>query len=676
MNDEISVGIRPFWFWNGNMKEEEIARQIMEMKQKGIPGFMIHPRQGMEIPYLSREYFDRVRLAVKLAKKHDMEVWIYDEYPYPSGICAGEVLEDHPEYLSKRLRKKVQLIEGPARVRIDGEWGKVLLARAYPLKDGRIDLEDYIELKGEVGTAYLQDIFQYSGLTPYNDKRYFTGDQVKRLEWQAPKGSYKVYLITECVTKRFKYFENYIDTMNPRAIRRFIELTHERYKKEIGEEFGKTIKGFFTDEAAPFPQEQPWSPLLAGKVNELYGIDLISGLPALWEGAGEMTARLRYAYWNTATDCFIEAYDQQLHQWCGENGLLYIGEKPIMRSKQLQHFDIPGIDNGHQKVGSVANMLPGKYRANGKMVSSAAHFYDKKAALCEVGHSIGWGETMQDLKWMFDWLAVVGIDFWVIHGFFYTADGLKKYDAPPSSFFQMPWWEDAGILTKYVKDLGNFLKNTKRRVKILMMDPITSIWTSDAKEKRRLEEDFGLLQTKMMYAGLDYYIIDPDLFACGQVICENGRVSYCVHNEIYEIIVLPPVRNLEKGAAEKLLEFMKQGGQVCALSIIPFERIESDGYHNAAFGEFFKTDGLVRFQDYRGEVPLQAVTEGNSYLAGTVEEAVNWLSLHCPQEWSVLDQDGLGREQLPVMIGTDEDGGIRMFVVNSSSVYRKYESYW
>ncbi|MBS6646060.1 MAG: hypothetical protein KH366_20990, partial [Clostridiaceae bacterium] len=115
---ELKLGMQPFWFWNGEMKEEEIVRQITEMKQKGIPGFMIHPRQGMEIPYLSREYFDRVKLAVQTAKENGMEVWIYDEYPYPSGICGGEVVLEHPEFLCKRLKKTVYEAEGKKEVRL------------------------------------------------------------------------------------------------------------------------------------------------------------------------------------------------------------------------------------------------------------------------------------------------------------------------------------------------------------------------------------------------------------------------------------------------------------------------------------------------------------------------------------------------------------------------------
>jgi len=672
---KLKLGIQPFWFWNGDMREEEIVSQIQEMKEKGVPGFLIHPRQGMEVPYMSREYFDRVRVAVRTAKENDMEVWLYDEYPYPSGICGGEVILEHPEFRSKRLEKRVETVQGGREIKLFAPWGRVLLARAYRLReagDSTVCLEDYVDLQEYVGTGYQQEIFQYSGLTEYNRKRYFTGDQVKFLDWTAPEGNWRIYLVTETVTKHFKYFENFIDTLNPDAIGLFIQLTHERYKKEIGEEFGRTVRGIFTDEITAFPDAQPWSPLLPGKVQERYGIDLISSLPALWEDLGEVSAKVRYAYLSTATDCFIDAYDRQIHDWCSANGLLYIGEKPILRSRQLQYFDIPGIDAGHQKVGSTAQMISGKYRANGKMVASAAHFYDKPAALCEVGHSIGWGMTMQDLKWMFDWIGVQGIDFFVIHGFFFTTDGLKKHDAPPSAFYQMPWWQDAAVLTKYASDLGKFLQATKRRVRLLMIDPVTSAWTSDRAMGRRLKEDFARLQNQLLFHGLDYYIIDPDLFAQGEVMCGDGRVEFQIHGESYEVVVLPPVKNLEKEASERLLEFARRGGKLCGLFSIPFEEIQQ-GCSVEAFETVFGADAKMLWDNYCQERTSASRETGKCYFAGTVEDAVCWLSGQVGNGWEIRALDGLGREGLPMLCGMGEDGADRLFVVNTTGQARELE---
>ena len=42
--------------------------------------------------------------------------------------------------------------------------------------------------------------------------------------------------------------QTYVDTLNPAAIRKFVEVTYEAYFREVGSEFGKTIPAIFTDE--------------------------------------------------------------------------------------------------------------------------------------------------------------------------------------------------------------------------------------------------------------------------------------------------------------------------------------------------------------------------------------------------------------------------------------------
>ena len=37
----------PFWFWNDDLSEQEIARQIEDFQAHGVHGFLIHPRAGL-----------------------------------------------------------------------------------------------------------------------------------------------------------------------------------------------------------------------------------------------------------------------------------------------------------------------------------------------------------------------------------------------------------------------------------------------------------------------------------------------------------------------------------------------------------------------------------------------------------------------------------------------------
>ena len=42
----------PFWSINSKLERGEIERQISEMKNFGLGGFIFHARAGLETPYL------------------------------------------------------------------------------------------------------------------------------------------------------------------------------------------------------------------------------------------------------------------------------------------------------------------------------------------------------------------------------------------------------------------------------------------------------------------------------------------------------------------------------------------------------------------------------------------------------------------------------------------------
>ena len=39
--------VMPFWFWNDDLDEAEIVRQIADFEAHGVYGFVIHPRVGL-----------------------------------------------------------------------------------------------------------------------------------------------------------------------------------------------------------------------------------------------------------------------------------------------------------------------------------------------------------------------------------------------------------------------------------------------------------------------------------------------------------------------------------------------------------------------------------------------------------------------------------------------------
>ena len=60
----------PFWSWNDKLEEEELRRQIQDMKRLGMSGFFMHARCGLETDYMSDEWFDCIM-------KRDIRPYLY-----------------------------------------------------------------------------------------------------------------------------------------------------------------------------------------------------------------------------------------------------------------------------------------------------------------------------------------------------------------------------------------------------------------------------------------------------------------------------------------------------------------------------------------------------------------------------------------------------------------------
>ena len=48
---------KPFWSWNGELKQDELIRQIHVLKEMGFGGFFMHSRTGLATEYLGDEWF-------------------------------------------------------------------------------------------------------------------------------------------------------------------------------------------------------------------------------------------------------------------------------------------------------------------------------------------------------------------------------------------------------------------------------------------------------------------------------------------------------------------------------------------------------------------------------------------------------------------------------------------
>src|ERR671932_1565731 len=86
------------WFLNGHLQPDEVCRQVAAMAAAGVGSIQVAARTGLETPYLSDGWLALVDSIIVDSARHGMQVWLADEYPYPSGASGGEVVLRHPEY--------------------------------------------------------------------------------------------------------------------------------------------------------------------------------------------------------------------------------------------------------------------------------------------------------------------------------------------------------------------------------------------------------------------------------------------------------------------------------------------------------------------------------------------------------------------------------------------------
>lgn len=591
-NPPAKYRIKPFWFWNGDITKEEVTRQLKEMAEKGLGGVFICARQGMTLPYLSREWFDMVDYACEEAKRFGLEAWLYDEYPYPSGMSGGEVLLEHPEAEHTVLKHKSLRVKGEEAVKEELGWSRLLHAKAYPLmENGQADWEQGLDLSDCVGNLQTEKIYQQTGLTKYNNKRFFSYGPKKILEAVLPAGDWQIELYTEEAMGDFKYYGGFFDPCNPEAVKSFLETTHERYRKALGSRFGTGIYGMFSDEVGML-SPIPWSRLLPSQFEKRNHYSILPVLPALHDSRFPGALRIRYDLYRTIHDMFVESYHKQVSDWCRNHKLSYATEVPSMRLGTQRYSDIIGGDTAHEKLGKSLEWIYDEYirnyRSNAKAVSSLARQLDKKYAMIESFHSVGWTMTLQDAKWMIDRLGSSGINFYNFHAFYYTIEDITKHDAPPSQFLQNPYWKYYRSLADYTGRMGVIVSNTEADIHIAVLDPVSALWTrlgnpfhgfgyagesqEEGEECGRLRDGWVKICKTLLFHQLDYDHLDAEILRDAAV--EGGKIK--LGRASYSVVILPECHCMEKGARNKLEEFVRQGGCVIAAGQLPSISIDKD----------------------------------------------------------------------------------------------------
>ena len=556
----------PFWSWNCKLSEDLLRRQIGYLQEMGFGGFHMHSRVGMSSEYLGEEFMANVRACVDEAEKRNMLAWLYDEDKWPSGFAGGYVTKI-PKYRQRF----------------------VAFAPAGGDVPAFLPMEEAIE-KGEAYYITSYDIV-------LNDDGTLRSYTQIAADAMAQGDKWVVY----CAVPAKRGWHNgytYADLFNKEAVDKFIEITYEAYKKEVGDKFGDLVPAIFTDEpqfnrkqTLPYAtsKEQvtlPWTPLLPEKFKDYTGEDVLEKLPELfWDLPAGKVSRFRYLYHDFIAELFTSTYVDTCGKWCKENGLMFTGhmnEEPSLMSqtaaigeamRNYRSFQLPGID-----------MLCGwREYTTAKQAQSAAHQYGAEGVLSELYGVTNWDFDFRGHKLHGDWQAALGISVRVPHLSWVSMAGEAKRDYPASINYQSPWYKEYKYVEDHFARVNTALTRGKPSVKVGVLHPVESYWlhwgpsenTSDIRAV--MQEQFDNCIEWLLFGTIDFdYICEsqlPQTFGG----CADGKFN--VGKMGYSAILVPNMETMRQTTLDALKKFKAAGGKIIFAGACPkyIDAIESDG---------------------------------------------------------------------------------------------------
>lgn len=569
----------PFWAWNGKLEKDELVRQINVMKEMGLGGFFMHSRVGLNTPYLSDEWFDCVKACVAEAEKLNMHAWLYDEDRWPSGAAGGFVTKDH----KYRIRGLMMLREGESTTGLD------------PVELGRF------------------------AVTFAPGTRRFTSYR-KLAEGESANDGETLFRFVRVIASSSSWYngQSYLDTMSSEAVDKFIESTHEAYRKEIADKFGKAVPGIFTDEPNfchmynEHGNRVQWTDSLPEKFQAEYGYDILEKLPELFiYEEGENFNTVRCNYYNLCADLFSKNFGGKIGKWCEENNMLYTGHLLQEGGIEIQTRCVGECMRFYEYMQAPGMDLLTEYRdefMTAKQVSSVAHQFGWKTRLTETYGCTGWDFPFFGHKALGDWQLALGINLRCQHLAWYTAAAEAKRDYPASISYQSPWADRHKLLEDYFGRISAVLNSGEETRDLLLLHPVESFWgtavfdefatSGNSEEHLGVKTDgsdplfdsklFGPLHNKLLMEHIDFDLGSEDIMSRHCKI-EDGKLV--INLASYKAVLIPQLRTIRSSTLALLNEFKAQGGLVVYVGTAPkrVDAVLSDEAEKV-FSDFIQAD--------------------------------------------------------------------------------------
>lgn len=548
----------PFWSWNGKLEQGRMDEQIQAFHKMGFGGFHIHSRIGLETEYLGEEFMDLVKHCCSYSDSLGMNTYLYDEDKWPSGVGGGRVT-CNKEYASRYL------LFSPNQYP-DGFLDRKIIATSRLSKNGDLNL-----------LARYEVIVRDGKLESY---RMLKDGEQSEHTWYA----YRV------VTEPLRWFNNqpYVDTLSAEATKKFIEVTHERYYEQLGDQFSKNIPSIFTDEPGYHKQEAlahanvaqdvgvAYTDNLEAFYTERYNESLMEKLPEIfWTLSDGTVSHVRYQYHDCIAELFANNYIGELAKWCTAHNLLLTGHilfeaelesqsqvvGEVMRA--LSPMTLPGID-----------MLADRHEyTTAKQAQSVSHQYGRPGVMSELYGVTNWNYDFRGHKHQGDWQAALGVTLRVPHLAWMYMGGESKRDYPAPIDEHSTWYEKYPLIENYFARLNTVLTRGKNISRIGLVHPVESMWLAmgpddeTAPLRKKLDRQFSDVTQWLLFGFLDFDYISESLLP--ELYEKSDDALLHVGKMAYDAVVVPGMLTIRSTTLASLRTFKEKGGKVIFMGQIP-----------------------------------------------------------------------------------------------------------
>ncbi len=616
---------KPFWSWNGELREDEVRRQINIMRQMGLGGYFMHSRAGLITEYLGEDWFDLINAGADEGERIGMEAWLYDEDRWPSGSAGGMVTAD-PRY---RMKSIVLCEQSPA---------------------GFVRTEDMLYC-----FAARIDGVDMWGYRPIGD-----GDDAQAVcetlskETDGKPGNIRILSFSIVPDKPNSNYNGntYIDTMSRAAVDRFIEMTHEQYKEKCGARLGTSIKGIFTDEPhrghamddlrvaedGTLTCSMCWTDDFFAEFTSRYGYRAEDVLPQLfYRPMGERFAPVKLHWFDLADNLFLERFAKPINDWCIANSIDFTGH--VLHEDSLTNQTVPhgSLMRFYEYMGAPGvDVLTEFNRCYWivKQLSSAARQLGKKWLLSELYGCTGWQFDFKGHKAVGDWQALFGINLRCQHLSWYTMEGESKRDYPASILHQSPWYPYYNDVETYFARFGAFMSAGEPVCDVLVLNPIESVWAQtyrgfanwispagSAVEIHRLEKHYADLFHMLTDHHIDFDYGEEQMMASHASVetDADGKPVLRVGQMTYRTVVVSGMETIRQTTLDLLNTFARAGGNIIFAGDAPLCVGAVRSNVPAAFAAEhaicvpFDRDALVSALRTVSACPISVLTEDGSY---------------------------------------------------------------